>query len=362
MRILGAPVDDRTWQQAKLPVSSGGMGLRAAEDQAPAAFAASVLSSQTLVQDLVGPREGDRPSLSPQLLTTLSASCGEEVQAADLTGLTQRMISAKVDQHQLHLLQEDVGEDEVREKARLGSLSLPHSGDWLNCPPLKALGLHLRSAEFVLAAKYRLGLPIFDQEGPCPACLRNSDVYGDHALCCGVGGERISRHNALRDAIFDTAAQAGLAPTKEGRFLLPGADRRPADVLLPHWAGGQDGALDVTVVHPFQDATLVRAATEPGFALTFAHERKVRGAEEDCRRQGIAFIPLVAESMGGWHVSAEREIKKLGSALARHTGQSEGEAISHLWGRLGILLQRGNAAILGNRVPDQPHPNVDGIL
>ena len=44
---------------------------------------------------------------------------------------------------------------------------------------------------------------------------------------------------------------------------------------------------------------------------------------------------------------AEREVKKLGAALARHTGQEEGEAISHLWGRLGVLLQRGNAAILG---------------
>ena len=88
----------------------------------------------------------------------------------------------------------------------------------------------------------------------------------------------------------------------------------------------------------------------------------MRGAEEDCRRQGIAFIPLVAESMGGWHVSAEREIKKLGSALARHTGQSEGEAISHLWGRLGILLQRGNVALLGNRVPAFPEPAIDGIV
>ena len=126
----------------------------------------------------------------------------------------------------------------------------------------------------------------------------------------GVGGERISRHNALRDAIFDTASQAGLAPIKEGRFLLP--------------------------------ATLAQAATEPGYALTFAHQRKARGAEGDCRRQGIAFLPLVAESMGGWRASAEREIKKLGSALARHTGQLEGEAISHLWRRLGILLQRGN--------------------
>ena len=43
---------------------------------------------------------------------------------------------------------------------------------------------------------------------------------------------------------------AGLAPTKEGRFLLPGDDRRPADVFIPYWAGGRDAALDVTVVNP----------------------------------------------------------------------------------------------------------------
>jgi len=43
-------------------------------------------------------------------------------------------------------------------------------------------------------------------------------------------------------------------------------------------------------------------------------------------------------------------VKKLGAALARHIGQEEGEAISHLWSRMGILLQRGNAAILGNLV------------
>ena len=117
----------------------------------------------------------------------------------------------------------------------------------------------------------------------------------------------------------------------------------------------------MTVVHPLQDATVVRAATEPGHALNFAHDRKLRGAEEDCRQQGIAFLPLVAESLGGWHPCAEREVRKLGSALARHTGQLEGEAIAHLWGRLGILLQRGNAAILGNRVPNFPQAEVDGL-
>ena len=83
-------------------------------------------------------------------------------------------------------------------------------------------------------------------------------------MCCGSGGERISRHNHLRDALFDTAVAAGLGPVKEGRFLLPGTDRRPADVLVPNWAAGKDAAMDVTVVTPLQDATLPEAATTPG--------------------------------------------------------------------------------------------------
>ena len=104
------------------------------------------------------------------------------------------------------------------------------------------------------------------------------------------------------------------------------------------------------------------AATTPGFALSFAYARKVRGAAEDCHRQGIAFHPMVAESFGGWHPTAQEEVKKLGTALARHTGQEEGEAISHLWGRLGVLLQRGNASILAIRVPALPRAIIDGIL
>ena len=104
----------------------------------------------------------------------------------------------------------------------------------------------MRGAEFTLVVKYRLGLPVYDSAGPCPACLRHSDVFGDHALCCGSGGERISRHNALRDALYETAVAAGLGPTKEGRFLLPGNDRRPADILVPHWSSGKDAAMDAS--------------------------------------------------------------------------------------------------------------------
>ena len=122
-------------------------------------------------------------------------------------------MSLKVDLELQRQLLQGVGEEENRERARLSSLGLPHAGDWLNTAPLKALGLHLRATEFILVVKYRLGLCLFDTAGRCPACLRHSDGFGDHALCCGSGGERISRHNALREALHDTAVAARLGPT-----------------------------------------------------------------------------------------------------------------------------------------------------
>ena len=57
---------------------------------------------------------------------------------------------------------------------------------------------------------------------------------------------------------------------------------------------------------------------------------------------------------------AVREMERLGAALARQSGHDEDEAVRHLWGKLAILLQRGNAAILANRVPEFPAPAIDG--
>ena len=69
----------------------------------------------------------------------------------------------------------------------------------------------------------------------------------------------------------------------------------------------------------------------------------------------MAFFPLAAETFGGWHRVGEREIKKLGSALARHTGQEESEAVHDLLGRLEILLLRGNATFLGNMIKSESY-------
>ena len=111
--------------------------------------------------------------------------------------------------------------------------------------------------------------------------------------------------------------------------------------------------MDVTVVNPLQVATVAQAAETAGHALTFAFERKMRGAFDECMQQGIKFIPIVAETLGGWDKVAVEEIKKLATAKARHAGGEEEEQIRRAFTKLSVLLMRGNAAILANRIPAQ---------
>ena len=74
----------------------------------------------------------------------------------------------------------------------------------------------------------------------------------------------------------------------------------------------------------------------------------------------MVFLPLPVETLGGWHDQTVAQVKRLGSALARQTGQDESEAIRHLAQRLAVLLAKGNAALLINRVPTFPSPEIDG--
>ena len=123
---------------------------------------------------------------------------------------------------------------------------------------------------------------------------------GDHAISCGSDDERIARHNHLRDALFHSAASAALGPRREEQALLPGTNSRPADVLIPCWAGGRDAALDVTVINPMRLDLVDRAAEEPGHALSVAFNREIGQTREACEREGMAFIPLPVETLGGW--------------------------------------------------------------
>ena len=369
-KILGTPVSDVQWEQAKLPSSMGGLGLRSAVDHAPSAYATSLISAQPLVKSILQHQDGEGEeesslALEQSLLDAISARRGEPVTTESLVGVSQKSASYAVDLHNKSLLLNHfTQEGSARNIARLASVGLEHSGDWLAATPCPALGLHLRGPEFTAFLKYRLGIPLYGMDSTCPACGAPNDRMGDHALGCAKYDERIARHNLILDVLFEAAAGAALALACEGRHLLPGTQARPADVLIPRWVYGKDAAVDITVTSPLSPSNLAAATSHPGGALTKAYERKVQGAAEGCRQQGLAFVPFALEALGGFHKVASRQIKMLGAALARQKGQEESETTRHLFQRVSLTLARGNSTLLVSRSPEDDllAPEVDGRL
>ena len=102
---------------------------------------------------------------------------------------------------------------------------------------------------------------------------------------------------------------------------------------------------------------------EQSLTLEKAVKRKLRETAEDCRREGLVFIPFAVETLGGFHQGAVTQAKLLASALARCKGIEEGEVTGQLFGRLSLTLMRANSLMLSTRCQDAdfPLPHIDGI-
>ena len=111
------------------------------------------------------------------------------------------------------------------------------------------------------------------------------------------------------------------------------------------------------VTHPLKKEGARARARLLCYTLTLAYKDRRRGTAD---QQGIEFIPDLAESFVGWHKVGLEQLRKLGSALARHTGQGEGETIGHLLTRASELLQKGLPVLLLNKIPSYPIPIIRG--
>ena len=88
-------------------------------------------------------------------------------------------------------------------------------------------------------------------------------------------------------------------PKKEANSLFPDTDEQPMDVLIPIWTQGKDTAIDVTVVNPLQSGMVVKVAENGGFAVEPAHNRKVARYGNRCEKEGMVFVPLAVDMLGG---------------------------------------------------------------
>ena len=359
--LVGGSLSDWSWLKASLPISLGGLGVRRASLFSSAAFIGSLDQSKELVSDILGYTPPISVHLAPTLEDLASASGRDDwstLERVDIP-LRQRALSRVVNQACFDLVVNNA--PNVRTKALALSSVISHAGDWLHVVPSNTLGLHLHDWEFRLCLQYWLGVRMLEEGSRCPVCQVTTDGFGDHQVSCGGNGDRIRRHDSLRDALFSAAQSAALAPRREVPALIPGASSRPADLYLPYWKRGRPAALDVTVISTLQKTTIQGAAVRQGFALGVGEERKRASHSSSCHSAGISFVPLVVETLGGWSSEAVETIKAIGRLQGQRLGLPLSESTRHLFQQLAIRLWRGNACMWATHVPVRP-PAVDGVI
>ena len=116
------------------------------------------------------------------------------------------------------------------------------------------------------------------------------------------------------------------------------------------------------MVNPLQAALVARVATEGKAGVMKAHNDKIRKYSIRCEAEGIAFLPIAVDTLGGFHEEGLATLSKLGRQLARGLGKEEAEVVWHLQQRVGVLLIRDNVAMLTSRCPSHPSSEVDGVM
>ena len=222
-QIVSSIIDDYAWEQSSLPICLSGLGVGHSQEQYIIAIMGWIIASDELVNTITSRRPSENDTFK---------KLHQSLEPFNLLSHTQKKIQERLDKEKLAAL--ITNQTSTREKARLKSLCLPHSGVWLAAPPILAIGLHLSAKEFQVSVKYRLGIAVYYPERKCFYC-KSSTLYnfGDQAVACHGRGDAISRHVRNRNRIACACSAAILSPVIEKRNPIAENNSRQGDVYLP---------------------------------------------------------------------------------------------------------------------------------
>lgn len=306
-----------------MPIAKGGLGITTASSLLPCAYLASVTQTAPLQSSILA---DSYAPLVPPALAARDDYCAlvPEFDAAlfddpdFVRGKVQAQLSKPLGQRAYRELFDDPTRSD-RDRAVLQSLVQPGASDWLLALPVPHLQQTMAPESFRCRLQYQLLIPIFQEGSQCPYCLRELDVWGDHAVHCTSGGDVaiVGRHYSVRNGLDIVLTSARQRVTREPAFPtpVPGHERRRADLRLHGWEEGRDLYVDVVGSSPLTVANLQHFV--PGGAATrAAADKQTRYAVLLARQQPpVAFQAFAFETFGGLHADALALLKRLQGLL-----------------------------------------------
>ena len=122
---------------------------------------------------------------------------------------------------------------------------------------------------------------------------------------------------------------------------------------MPSWKSGQSAALDIAATSSLQPNIIFHAAEKSGYAIEAAEDRKYAQYENNCAQQGILFVPLAIEVLGGLSRTLKKALLRMSLLADSRNYQSVGQSIAfdRAVQSLSVVIIRGSANMLLSRAP-----------
>jgi len=165
-----------------------------------------------------------------------------------------------------------------------------------------------------------------------------------------------TRHNAIREVFMHYCKLANIKAVREAPGLLPDSAARPADILLPNQliipglSSDLPTCLDFAVTNTQQPKNLKRAGEVSATAADdYATSVKIPTYRNECKANGLDFVPMVVEVFGAWGSAAKPVIDFISKAVANNKNKDQDQVDSFLRQAVSVTLQRYNVAALLRR-------------
>ena len=350
--ILGTPLTDKQWAQARLPQRHGGLGIGSPVDLATPGRLATIVdyalrAQKTLLLQpefpLVPPDFLDvarrmQQCLGPEfaplqgwIATPNSVLHAEEVHSR------QHWWGDRWHKHCAKALPQGLP---ARDQARVALQQSQRGAAWLSLYPSSGQGTELNNDECRMALRFWLGAPLLPsrwQGAPCPLCGQALDTLGDHVVCCAQNHLK-HRHSVLQGALYELAQLAGIPAAME--VALPDGCV-PGDVCFRQWDADGPLMVDLTIRHP----TPLSTAPPPvdGLRAWFAAQADEKESLylDKCRRQGYSFLPFVVTPWGGLGPDAMKVMLRLQKlALGSKRGWARTRLAQQIWQKISLAVAK----------------------
>jgi len=329
--VLNIDCDENAWSQASLPTRLGGLGIPSPSAISSATYLSSLRFTAELADRLAISRASNQSADTAVRHWTSLASCDlppSHHQSSWTSPIYQR-------QHEQLLATSD-----ERATARLHGCSARGASAWLSAVPIANLGLRMTNEQIRIAVALRLGANVTSTH-PC-VCGAQADRKGDHALSCKRSKARHARHRQLNDCISRAMTTAMIPNRLEPVGLLRDDARRPDGESLVPWSRGRCVAWDASCIHRLA-ASWIGRSTKTGTPAADVAELRKRAKYNDLPNE-YSFEPVVCETMGGLGSTTITFLRQLGSRMKE--ANNDDYAFIHLMQRIGLIIQRGNAAAI----------------